>query len=108
MYMNTHLTVADSIFSIATVILQSGQQVPEWLLKLPKPSKMKRKQMGKVKRPAGVNPARKIGRNEAMKKRYVLFVESVLLVLSLILCRDMIEGSKRRATKEANIQVDVV
>lgn len=55
--------------SIANVILQSGSTVPEWILKLPKPSKMKRKQMGKVKRPEEVNFARRIGRNDAKKKR---------------------------------------
>ncbi|KAJ3994223.1 P-loop containing nucleoside triphosphate hydrolase protein [Lentinula boryana] len=55
--------------SIANVILQSGQSVPEWITKLPKPSKMKRKQMGKTKRPEMVNAARKIGRNDAIKKR---------------------------------------
>ncbi|KAJ8520593.1 hypothetical protein ONZ45_g2621 [Pleurotus djamor] len=66
---------------IANVLLQSGSTVPEWMLKLPKPSKMKRKAMGKVKRAEVVNFARKIGRNDAIKKR------------------DMIEGSKRRRTK---------
>ncbi|KAJ3751033.1 P-loop containing nucleoside triphosphate hydrolase protein [Lentinula detonsa] len=68
--------------SIANVILQSGQSVPEWITKLPKPSKMKRKQMGKTKRPEMVNAARKIGRNNAIKKR------------------EMIAGSKRRKAKE--------
>lgn len=56
--------------TIANVILQSGFTVPDWILKLPKPSKMKRKLMGKVQRPDTVNPARKIGRREAVKKRY--------------------------------------
>lgn len=56
---------------IANVILQSGFTVPDWILKLPKPSKMKRKQMGKIKRPELVNPARKVGRRDAIKKRYV-------------------------------------
>jgi len=47
---------------------------------------MKRRQMGKVKRTEVVNTARKIGRNDAVKKR------------------DMIAGSKRRKHKaeEAN------
>jgi ATP-dependent RNA helicase DDX52/ROK1 len=55
--------------SIANVLLQSGSSVPEWILKLPKPSKLKRKAMGKVKRAEAVNPARRIGRNDAIKKR---------------------------------------
>jgi ATP-dependent RNA helicase DDX52/ROK1 len=55
--------------SVANVLLQSGSPVPEWILKLPKPSKLKRKQMGKVKRAEAVNPARRIGRNDAIKKR---------------------------------------
>jgi ATP-dependent RNA helicase DDX52/ROK1 len=52
------------------VLLQSGSSVPDWILKLPKPSKMKRKAMGTVKRPDMVNAARKIGRRDAIKKRY--------------------------------------
>ncbi|KAG6891102.1 hypothetical protein C0995_014192 [Termitomyces sp. Mi166 len=68
--------------AIANVLLQSGSQVPEWILKLPKPSKMKRRSMGKIKRPDFVNPARKIGRRDAIKKR------------------DMVAGSKRRKEKE--------
>ena len=38
-------------------------------MKLPKPSKLKRKEMGKVKRAEVVNPARRIGRSDAIKKR---------------------------------------
>ncbi|KZP15236.1 P-loop containing nucleoside triphosphate hydrolase protein [Athelia psychrophila] len=79
----TYFTNEDAPFlkTIANVLLQSGSTVPEWILKLPKPSKMKRREMGKVKRLEVVNIARKIGRNEAIKKR------------------DMIEGSKRRKDK---------
>ena len=61
----------NSPLRIANVLLQSGSTVPDWILKLPKPSKMKRKQMGKVKRAEIVNSARKIGKADAMKKRYV-------------------------------------
>ncbi|KAG2109598.1 P-loop containing nucleoside triphosphate hydrolase protein [Suillus discolor] len=80
----TFFTDEDGPFlkAIANVLLQSGSSVPEWILKLPKPSKMKRRQMGKVKRENTVNAARKIGRNDAIKKR------------------DMIAGSKRRKEKE--------
>jgi ATP-dependent RNA helicase DDX52/ROK1 len=60
------------LFRIANVILQSGSTVPDWMLKLPKPSKMKRKQMGKVKRPNTVNSARNVFRRDAVKKRCVL------------------------------------
>ncbi|KAF9569831.1 P-loop containing nucleoside triphosphate hydrolase protein [Agrocybe pediades] len=67
---------------IANVILQSGFTVPDWILKLPKPSKLKRRQMGKVKRPDAVNPARYVGRRDAIKKR------------------DMVMGSKRRKNKD--------
>jgi len=56
------------LFRIANVILQSGSTVPDWMLKLPKPSKMKRKQMGKVNRPDEVNPARNCFRRDAVKK----------------------------------------
>ncbi|KAK7064659.1 DEAD-box ATP-dependent RNA helicase 57 [Favolaschia claudopus] len=80
----TYFTDDDAPFlkAIANVLLQSGSTVPEWILKLPKPSKLKRKQMGKVKRAETVNPARRIGRNDAIKKR------------------DMIAGSKRRIARE--------
>ncbi|KAH6916780.1 P-loop containing nucleoside triphosphate hydrolase protein [Coprinopsis sp. MPI-PUGE-AT-0042] len=80
----TFFTDEDAPFlkTIANVILQSGSQVPEWILKLPKPSKMKRRLMGKVKRPDTVNNARKVGRREAIKKR------------------DMVAGTKRRKAKE--------
>ncbi|KAJ7456507.1 P-loop containing nucleoside triphosphate hydrolase protein [Mycena latifolia] len=80
----TYFTDDDAPFlkAIANVLLQSGSTVPEWILKLPKPSKLKRRQMGKVKRAEIVNPARKIGRSDAIKKR------------------DMIAGSKRRAVRE--------
>ncbi|KAI0090032.1 P-loop containing nucleoside triphosphate hydrolase protein [Irpex rosettiformis] len=79
----TYFTDQDAPFlkTIANVILQSGSTVPEWVVKLPKPSKMKRRQMGKVKRADAVNSARRVGRADAIKKR------------------DMIAGSKRRKEK---------
>ncbi|VDC01933.1 unnamed protein product [Peniophora sp. CBMAI 1063] len=79
----TYFTNEDApyIKSVANVIMQSGFSVPDWIVKLPKPSKMKRKQMGKVKRADAVNPARRIGRDEAIKRR------------------DMVAGSKRRKEK---------
>ncbi|KIM84664.1 hypothetical protein PILCRDRAFT_818255 [Piloderma croceum F 1598] len=84
----TYFTDEDAPFlkTIANVLLQSGSSVPDWILKLPKPSKMKRRQMGKVKRLEIVNSARKIGRNDAVKKR------------------DMIMGSKRRKQKAEGAQ----
>ncbi|EMD41525.1 hypothetical protein CERSUDRAFT_146544 [Gelatoporia subvermispora B] len=79
----TYFTNEDAPFlkAIANVLLQSGSTVPEWILKLPKPSKMKRREMGKVKRAEAVTPASRIGRQDAIKKR------------------DMIAGSKRRQGK---------
>ncbi|KAH9048830.1 P-loop containing nucleoside triphosphate hydrolase protein [Lactarius hengduanensis] len=79
----TYFTDEDAPYlkSIANVLLQSGSSAPEWILKLPKPSKLKHKQMGKVKRAEVVNPARRIGRSDAIKKR------------------DMIAGSQRRKEK---------
>jgi len=75
--------------TIANVILQSGFTVPDWILKLPKPSKMKRKQMGKVKRPDVVNTARRVGRRDAIK------------------LRDMIKGSQRRQLRQTDLKTDV-
>ncbi|KDQ54901.1 hypothetical protein JAAARDRAFT_134603 [Jaapia argillacea MUCL 33604] len=67
----TFFTNEDAPFlkTIANVLLQSGSPVADWILKLPKPSKMKRKAMGKVKRGDFVNEARRIGRGDAIKKR---------------------------------------
>ncbi|KAH9836593.1 P-loop containing nucleoside triphosphate hydrolase protein [Rhodofomes roseus] len=67
----TYFTNEDAPFlkTIGNVLLQSGSPVPEWIMKLPKPSKMKRRQMGKVKRAEAVNNASRIGRNDAIKKR---------------------------------------
>lgn len=75
--------------TIANVILQSGYTVPDWILKLPKPSKMKRKQMGKVKRPDVVNTARRVGRKDAIK------------------LRDMIKGSQRRQLRQNDLKTSV-
>lgn len=76
----TYFTNADAPFlkSISNVLLQSGSPVPEWITKLPKPSKMKRRQMGKVQRGDRVSKGDRIGRSQALRKR------------------DMIEGTKRR------------
>ncbi|KAH7883921.1 P-loop containing nucleoside triphosphate hydrolase protein [Phlebopus sp. FC_14] len=86
----TYFTDADAPYlkAIANVLLQSGSTVPDWIVKLPKPSKLKKKQMGKVKRAETINSARKIGRNDAIKKR------------------DMISGSKRRKGREQAAQND--
>ncbi|KAJ7480144.1 P-loop containing nucleoside triphosphate hydrolase protein [Mycena galericulata] len=86
----TYFTDDDAPFlkAIANVLLQSGSTVPEWIIKLPKPSKLKRRQMGKVKRAEIVNPARKIGRSDAIKKR------------------DMIAGSKRRTVRETTTKTE--
>lgn len=85
---------------IANVLLQSGSPVPEWIMKLPKPSKMKRRQMGKVKRADIVNKARNIGRSSAIKKRYVHDQVDPVRVISLSFIRDMIAGSKRRKAND--------
>jgi len=79
----TYFTDEDAPYlkSIANVLSQSGSPVPDWILKLPKPSKLKRIEMGKVRRAEFVNPARRIGRSDAIKKR------------------DMIAGSQRRKKK---------
>ncbi len=48
--------------------------MPEWILKLPKPSKMKRKKMGKVSRDDTVTKDGRIGRNQARRQKSVLSV----------------------------------
>ncbi|KDR85266.1 hypothetical protein GALMADRAFT_53727 [Galerina marginata CBS 339.88] len=64
---------------IANVILQSGFTVPDWIVKLPKPSKLKRRQMGKVKQSDAVNPARFAGRRDAIKKRFAIILTSCFI-----------------------------
>ena len=84
------------------MLLQSGSAVPEWILKLPKPSKMKRREMGKVKRADAVNNARRVGRGDAIKKRQVVRCTlSGRSMSSRPRPRDMIAGSKRRKAKGA-------
>ncbi|KAF9243779.1 P-loop containing nucleoside triphosphate hydrolase protein [Melanogaster broomeanus] len=94
----TYFTDADAPYlkSIANVLLQSGSTVPDWIIKLPKPSKLKKKQMGRVRGAETVNAARKIGRSEAMKKRRGFLLSS----------RDMIAGSKRRKAKDQQAKGD--
>ncbi|KAL5495550.1 ROK1 [Sanghuangporus weigelae] len=79
----TYFTEEDAPFlkPIANVMLQSGSTVPEWILKLPKPSKMKRRAMGKVRRGETVTKDDRIGKREAKRKR------------------QMVEASKRRKAK---------
>ncbi|KAG8749508.1 RNA-dependent ATPase rok1, partial [Serendipita sp. 396] len=82
----TYFTNDDAPYlkSIVNVLLQSGQSVPEWMLKLQKPSKKKRRLMGKAQQnqpsvgPKGEN----VGRSLALKKQ------------------GMIAGSKRRKVQE--------
>ena len=59
--------------SIANVLLHSGSFVPEWVLKLPKSSKMKRKKMGKVKRGKTVTRAERLSNVLAAMKRCVYY-----------------------------------
>jgi hypothetical protein len=84
---------------IANVLAQSGSIVPDWILKLPKPSKLKRRQMGKTKRDDIVTFAGRVGRAEAIRKRYVLreLIGHAIYLTYLRTFRDMVAGSKRRA-----------
>ena len=57
--------------------MQSGQSVPDWMVKLPKPGKKKKKDMGKAQRArASVGlKGENVGRAQALKKRYaILFI----------------------------------
>jgi len=80
----TYFTDDDAVYlkPIANVLSQSGSPVPEWITKLPKPSKLNRRNMGKTPRPTRVNFDSHIGRGQAIWKR------------------DMISASKRRTRLE--------
>jgi len=70
---------------IANVIMQSGQSVPDWMVKLPKPGKKKKKDMGKAQRAkASVGlKGENVGRAQALKKKYVVsFVFPLLKVVA--------------------------
>jgi hypothetical protein len=88
---------------IANVIMQSGQSVPDWMVKLPKPGKKKKKDMGKAQRAkASVGlKGENVGRAQALKKKYVItFVFPLLKAVvepPCTLCdREMVAASKRR------------
>lgn len=73
--------------SIANVISASGQPVPPWILALPKPSKLKRRQLKKApveRKSVGVVAGRGVGKGDAVRRR------------------EMVEGSKRRKVMEEN------
>jgi len=79
----TYFTNEDAPYlkPIANVLAQSGSTVPEWILKLPKPSRLKRRNMGKAARPKRVNFDGHIGKGQAVRKR------------------DMVSASKRKAER---------
>ncbi|GBE78506.1 hypothetical protein SCP_0113950 [Sparassis crispa] len=60
--------VAPFLKTIANVLLQSGSPVPEWILKLPEPSKIKWSEMGKVGRAEAVTRASWVGRQDAIRR----------------------------------------
>lgn len=75
---------AHTTHRIANVLKQSGSSIPEWMLALPKPSKMKRRALKKKpleRKSVGVIAGRGIGKGEAVRKR------------------EMKEASKRRKLK---------
>ncbi|KIM26089.1 hypothetical protein M408DRAFT_314308 [Serendipita vermifera MAFF 305830] len=71
----TYFTDEDAPYlkSIANVLLQSGQTVPEWMIKLQKPSRLKRKQMGKAQHQDTTvgHKGENVGRALAIKKKCV-------------------------------------
>jgi ATP-dependent RNA helicase DDX52/ROK1 len=64
-----------SLPRIANVMLQSGSTVPEWMLKLPKPSRMKKRKMGKVDRGDAVTKDGQVGKADALQKKFVQFCD---------------------------------
>ncbi|CAE6423999.1 unnamed protein product [Rhizoctonia solani] len=79
----TYFTNLDAPYlkMIANVLKASNNPVPEWMLKLPKPSKMKRRALKRkpvVRKDVGVVAGRAIGKSDAIRRR------------------DMIAASKRR------------
>ncbi|CAE6392846.1 unnamed protein product [Rhizoctonia solani] len=83
----TYFTDADAPYlkMIANVLKSSNNPVPEWMLKLPKPSKMKRRALKRkpvVRKDVGVVAGRTVGKGDAIRRR------------------EMIAASKRRKMDE--------
>jgi hypothetical protein len=92
---------------IANVLLQSGQSVPDWMVQLQKPSRLKRKQMGKAqhKELSVGSKGENVGRAMAVKKKYVSFGHFICMCADAIKS-DMIAGSKRRKTRRDSDEQD--
>ena len=78
------VTEETDLHRIANVIMQSGQSVPDWMVRLPKPGKKKKKDMGKAQRArASVGlKGENVGRAQALKKRYV--ISFILTLLNVV------------------------
>ncbi|CAE6435664.1 unnamed protein product [Rhizoctonia solani] len=73
----TYFTNADAPYlkMIANVLKASNNPVPEWMLKLPKPSKMKRRALKRkpvVRKDVGVVAGRAIGKSDAIRRREMI------------------------------------
>ncbi|CAE6491362.1 unnamed protein product [Rhizoctonia solani] len=73
----TYFTNADAPYlkMIANVLKASKNPVPEWMLKLPKPSKMKRRALKRkpvVRKDVGVVAGRTIGKGDAIRRREMI------------------------------------
>ncbi|KAL5635919.1 hypothetical protein ACGC1H_004651 [Rhizoctonia solani] len=73
----TYFTNADAPYlkMIANVLKASNNPVPEWMLKLPKPSKMKRRALKHkpvVRKDVGVVAGRAIGKSDAIRRREMI------------------------------------
>ncbi|CAE6344328.1 unnamed protein product [Rhizoctonia solani] len=84
----TYFTDADAPYlkMIANVLKASNNPVPEWMLKLPKPSKVKRRALKRkpvARKDVGVVAGRMVGKGDAIRRR------------------EMIAASKRRKTGES-------
>ncbi|CAE7217708.1 unnamed protein product [Rhizoctonia solani] len=73
----TYFTNADAPYlkMIANVLKTSNNPVPEWMLKLPKPSKMKRRALKRkpiARKDVGVVAGRAIGKGDAIRRRQMI------------------------------------
>ncbi|KAH7340510.1 P-loop containing nucleoside triphosphate hydrolase protein [Rhizoctonia solani] len=73
----TYFTDADAPYlkMIANVLRASNNPVPEWILKLPKPSKMKRRALKRkpvARKDVGVAAGRTVGKGDAIRRREMI------------------------------------
>ncbi|KAF8312696.1 P-loop containing nucleoside triphosphate hydrolase protein [Clavulina sp. PMI_390] len=105
----TYFTDADAPYlkAIANVITTSGQTVPPWILSLPKPSKLKRRQLRKApveRKSVGVVAGRGIGKGDAVRRRDMVMASKKRKIEGTVKTK---KGGKKDGGDDAATKADV-